>query len=372
MFNFSCLFVISDSQDMDISPGDSTPTSEASYSHSNTPTIQNNEIGGSNVVGGMVGPGGQVLLATALPRLASHPSTPNNSQLHFTSTSVSNLNTTATCTQASSSSGNNQSLLSKLGKNMDGSNLHNSLPTSSPSTSTLSGGVLTSSNLNSGTTEMLINSNAPGPPTAVTLASLPKILSQITGNKTLDQNELNPQKALQTINNALLMSRQQHNNEINSNSNSLREHTLNSPLYNLSHLHSMSLMNHTSGSPYVTPVSSFGQTQLTAMKIIDSMSGGCTHIGDGPPTPTQELDMGDHRKSELFFLNFYNLFLLIEFCSFFVVEGASASLSSLSSQVSRCQGPCLTPSLANYLRADLIAHVTGWPAEILEKQVFFF
>lgn len=52
------------------------------------------------------------------------------------------------------------------------------------------------------------------------------------------------------------------------------------------------------------------------------------------------------------------------------MEGASASLSSLSSQVSRCQGPCLTPSLANYLRADLIAHVTGWPAEILEKQVF--
>lgn len=288
---------------MDISPGDSTPTSEASYSHSNTPTIQNNEIGGSNV-GGMVGPGGQVLLATALPRLASHPSTPNNSQLHFTSTANSNMNTTATCTQASSSSGNNnQLLLSKLGKNMDGTNLHNNLPTSSPSTSNLSGGggggVMTSSNLNSGTTEMLINSNAPGPPTAVTLASLPKILSQITGNKTLDQNELNPQKALQTINNALLMSsRQQHNNEINSNSNSLREHTLNSPLYNLSHLHSMSLMNHTSGSPYVTPVSSFGQTQLTAMKIIDSMSGCVpSHIGDGPPTPTQELDMGDHRKS---------------------------------------------------------------------------
>lgn len=286
---------------MDISPGDSTPTSEASYSHSNTPTIQNNEIGVSNV-GGIVGSGGQVLLATSLPRLASHPSTPNNSQLHFTSTASSIMNTTATCTLASSSSGINQSILSKLGRNMDGTNLHNNLPTSSPSTSNLSGGVLTSSNLNSGTTEMLINSNVPLPTTAVTLASLPKILSQITGNKTLDQNELNPQKALQTINNALLMSsRQQHNNEINSNSNSLREHTLNSPLYNLSHLHSMSLMNHTGGSPYVTPVSSFGQTQLTAMKIIDSMSGCVPSHIDGPPTPTQEIDMGDHRKSKLKF-----------------------------------------------------------------------
>lgn len=55
-----------------------------------------------------------------------------------------------------------------------------------------------------------------------------------------------------------------------------------------------------------------------------------------------------------------------------LVDGQSASLSSLqgvSSQGSRSQGPSLTPSLANYFRADLIAHVTGWPAEILEKQV---
>ncbi|KAL0902426.1 hypothetical protein ABMA27_000301 [Loxostege sticticalis] len=30
--------------------------------------------------------------------------------------------------------------------------------------------------------------------------------------------------------------------------------------------------------------------------------------------------------------------------------------------------PMLTPSLVNYVRADLTAHVTGWPADILEKQ----
>lgn len=46
-----------------------------------------------------------------------------------------------------------------------------------------------------------------------------------------------------------------------------------------------------------------------------------------------------------------------------------SSLQGVSSQVSRSQGPSLTPSLSNYYRADLIAHVTGWPAEILEKQV---
>lgn len=56
-----------------------------------------------------------------------------------------------------------------------------------------------------------------------------------------------------------------------------------------------------------------------------------------------------------------------------LVDG-SASLSSLqgvvaSTQALRSQGPSLTPSLANYFRADLIAHVTNWPADLLEKQV---
>lgn len=54
------------------------------------------------------------------------------------------------------------------------------------------------------------------------------------------------------------------------------------------------------------------------------------------------------------------------------VDGTSATLSSLqgvSSQMLRHQGPSLTPSLANYVRTDLIAHVMNWPADILEKQV---
>lgn len=80
-----------DSQDnMDISPGDSTPTSEASYSHSSTPNAQPQQI-----------VDGPVLLANA--RLAPHPSTSNNSQLSYTtSSSASVVNTSS-----SSSSGNN-------------------------------------------------------------------------------------------------------------------------------------------------------------------------------------------------------------------------------------------------------------------------
>lgn len=55
------------------------------------------------------------------------------------------------------------------------------------------------------------------------------------------------------------------------------------------------------------------------------------------------------------------------------MDNTSASLNSLgvvtSSQVSRSQGPSLTPSLANYFRSDLISHVTNWQADNLEKQV---
>lgn len=49
------------------------------------------------------------------------------------------------------------------------------------------------------------NSNAPGPP--VSLANLPRLLSQITGNK--EQPDITPQKALQTLQTAaILLSRQ--------------------------------------------------------------------------------------------------------------------------------------------------------------------
>lgn len=92
---------------MDISAGDSTPTSEASYAHSGTPTATSSshhhqhQHGADNNVGGGGGTnsggsglhagasgstvtaaaaastlGGSLLLANALPRLASHPSTP--------------------------------------------------------------------------------------------------------------------------------------------------------------------------------------------------------------------------------------------------------------------------------------------------------
>lgn len=196
---------------MDISPGDSTPTSEASYSHSSTPTTQQPNHDGP------------VLLSNVLPRLACHPSTPTNSQLHFTQSSGSGMSgLSSTCTVPSSMGGggggsnshgnssasgssnttNSGNTLAKghsTKSTVDGCNsIHSSnVPTSSPSSAhghgsagcTGNGGNALSSShsaLSLGNnanvaSELLMNSNAPGPPIPVTLATLPKILSQITG-----------------------------------------------------------------------------------------------------------------------------------------------------------------------------------------------
>lgn len=58
------------------------------------------------------------------------------------------------------------------------------------------------------------------------------------------------------------------------------------------------------------------------------------------------------------------------------VDGtSSATLSSLQScvgssvQAANLRGPEISPKLAKYFRADLIAHVTNWHAEVLERQV---
>lgn len=253
--------------------------------------------------------------------------------------------------------------------------------------------------------DMMLGSNAPGPPgqqqqhhhhhhhhhhhnsphsaagggggggasstVSSSLAGLPKILSQITGNKTIEHNELNPQKALQTITNAL--ARQQNPNgtagvDGGVGSNSLREHALNSPLYNVSNLSHPSTpggLNHSgSGSNHHhQQQSGSNNLNLNSSSSMANLSGGSNSsqmlTGDGPPTPTQEMDLvlpSDHRK----------------------MDGAgpttTSAVSSLqgvmtSSQGGRSQGPNLTPSLAKYFRADLISHVTGWPSEILEKTI---
>lgn len=131
-------------QDMDISPGDSTPTSEVSYAHQPISTqpcsIEQNSMG-------------PVLLATALPRLVSHPM-----QLPSTPTTTSRPETSPIANVQST-------------------------PVMVPPPSSVT------------------TSNAPGPP--VTLTTLPRNLSQLP--TTPETTEV---KTLQTIHSVHVMSRQ--------------------------------------------------------------------------------------------------------------------------------------------------------------------
>lgn len=65
---------------------------------------------------------------------------------------------------------------------------------------------------------------------------------------------------------------------------------------------------------------------------------------------------------------------LLIFKNYAKLGSPATSLSSLSAAAaslrpSAASSHALTPSLASHYRPDLISHVTGWPAELLEKQV---
>ncbi|XP_046734730.1 WW domain-containing adapter protein with coiled-coil isoform X1 [Diprion similis] len=232
-------------QDMDISPGDSTPTSEplTSSTHDTLPQ-------------------GPVLLATALPRLTSHP----------------------------------------------------------PSTPQTPGKL-------SSPTQQQGNSNAPGPP--VSLVNLPRLLSQITGNK--EQPDITPQKALQTIQTAIMLSRQQSGSSDRGN----------------------------------------GGNDVMAPLKVDTTGNVAS---EGPPTPThsETQDCIDARK----LTSPGGTNPGVQGVSSLQGLGTLASLGSLGNggglqALSRVQPPLtpsLTPSLANHYREDLTQHVRAFPADNLEKQ----
>ncbi|KAF7270770.1 hypothetical protein GWI33_016276 [Rhynchophorus ferrugineus] len=81
-------------------------------------------------------------------------------------------------------------------------------------------------------------------------------------------------------------------------------------------------------------------------------SGGA---GDGPPTPTHS-EVPDCSKVSVSTGS-------PPAGGLPPMQGVSSSLQAL-----RPQGPTITPSLANHYRDDLVNHVRGWPADILEKQ----
>jgi len=240
---------------MDISPGDSTPTSETSYTHTPTtrgtshqqqqppPQVQpqtqqqqappqmSSEHHNSNTTG-------PVLLASALPHLVSHPPHPHIA----TPTSTASL--------------------------ARGTNLYQ--PAGKSSTQQIPSPVQQSST--SSTPSMVpaplqgsVAAPGPGPGPPVTLANLPRLLSQITGAKNLEQSELSPQKALQTLQTALLLSRQ------------------------------VSLEPGAGGSGVSAGLNNQHPQPLQPLKVDTTTT---TSIGEGPPTPThsESQDCVDARK----------------------------------------------------------------------------
>ncbi|KAG5672693.1 hypothetical protein PVAND_002802 [Polypedilum vanderplanki] len=121
--------------------------------------------------------------------------------------------------------------------------------------------------------------------------------------------------------------------------------------------HDINLLHHNSNSLRNSPSYSGNNTNSTLTTGINNSSvsrlelnnsNNTNHL-DGPPTPEQDLNSGEHRRLE-------------------TTSGISSLQSVLSvSQVSNRLN-LLTPSLAKFFRADLITHVTNWPSEVLEKQ----
>ncbi|KAG8238162.1 hypothetical protein J437_LFUL017998, partial [Ladona fulva] len=342
-------------QDMDISPGDSTPTSETSYSH--TPTSVATDHAQGTGTGGNNPP---LLLAAALPRLISHPSTPTSSS--STPSSSATVATPSTSSSSASSASHprpmgfpppvksvpsTNTLVTQSPQLMSQAQTGSQPPCTlvssqqaaqrSPSTPNIVAPIPTTGSQVPGP-GISMPSSTPSPP--VSLANLPRLLSQITGAKGLEQSELSTQKALQTI--QTLLSRQ-----VSLDPNSVGGGG--TGCYDGGGIGSAG-----------PPVSSVSQQQqssrlsLQPLKVDTSNSNNT--MGEGPPTPThsESQDCVDARK----------------------VNSPPSSLSSLqnlaqaggsSLHALRPQGPHITPSLANYYRDDLVNHVRGWPADVLEK-----
>ncbi|XP_069697694.1 WW domain-containing adapter protein with coiled-coil homolog isoform X3 [Periplaneta americana] len=312
----------SQAQDMDISPGDSTPTSETSYTHTPTgsgsshqqqqqpqsqPQQQSQpqvppQVSSEHHNSTSSGPG-PVLLAAALPRLASHPHIP-------TPTSTTSL-----------ASGRN--LYQPPGKSTV-----QQIPSPGQQSSTSTTPAMVPAPLQGS-----VAAPGPGPGPPVTLASLPRLLSQITGAKNLEQSELSPQKALQTIQTALLLSRQVS-------------------------LEPGAVGTGAGGSS--AGLNNQHPSQVSSLQPLKVDTSNTTSIGEGPPTPThsESQDCVDARKLTSPPSNLSSLQNLAQ-----AGVGSCSSLHAL-----RPQAPHLTPTLANHYRDDLVNHVRGWPADALEKQ----
>ncbi|XP_030378469.1 WW domain-containing adapter protein with coiled-coil homolog [Scaptodrosophila lebanonensis] len=489
-----------DNADMDIS-GDSTPTSEASYSLTGTPTTHGGAALNDPAV---VLPPGAIpcAMGNALPRLASHPNPmscvgsvlPMGTAaaaaaavaMHFSATTVgaggvvvtggpvsgaTMLPTTGLASVPPTIGGTPMSSISN-----SNSSLRNSVVGHIGSTSSTTVPTLTNQ-------EHHLNSNAPGPPNKL-LVGGKETSSLIMRQQMLSGLDVGhhlmaagvPGSAAVSAGGSVVVGGSSCSligggvgastdavnhayNSVNSVSasslSSLRDNPVNSPLYMQHPHHSLSPSLNYTKSPIPTIVGHTNNVNATniascgglsnaytcnppfTMKTVDGsgvmagvasvvVAGGSGGVGpsgcapnannivtglgtvsgisvitsmgsnslcssavlpgEGPPTPTQELDLSGSALEQ------QHAAAAAAAAAVAVMQAtqqqaaqqaqqqrkldgaASATLSTLQScvtssvQAANLRGPEISPKLAKYFRADLIAHVTNWQAEALERQ----
>uniref|UniRef100_A0A2L2Y869 WW domain-containing adapter protein with coiled-coil n=1 Tax=Parasteatoda tepidariorum TaxID=114398 RepID=A0A2L2Y869_PARTP len=186
-------------------------------------------------------------------------------------------------------------------------------------------------------------------PSEVTLANLPKVISELSGTKGFpDLKGLPPQEALRTIQQALLLTKQVTNLSRTTDSHHQAKSSV-SPAQSQNQVnhHSVSVHSNSLPSSATLQVNSTSGAHFPDNKIdidrerttpdSDSSTHSVRH--ESPPNSVSSLQN----------LN-------------------TAGTSSLATVALRPSVPSLTPSLANYYREDLISHVVGWQADHAERQ----
>ncbi|XP_013785462.1 WW domain-containing adapter protein with coiled-coil homolog [Limulus polyphemus] len=202
-------------------------------------------------------------------------------------------------------------------------------------------------------------------PSQVTLANLPKLITQLAGTKGLPNlSELSPQEALRTIQQALQLTKQV---------TSLAHTACNlsrSPHRSVSVTQCDSFCQ--KGFSLLPPTS---QLQQTSQNSNPSSSGQSSdsHIQTSLQFPHPAADeKGDPDKGRISPGSDYSSHSsrrgspTSSVSSLQSLSGTGAI--SLASAALKPSVPSLTPSLANYFCENLISHVTGWQADHAERQ----
>ncbi|XP_064466029.1 WW domain-containing adapter protein with coiled-coil-like isoform X2 [Ornithodoros turicata] len=203
-------------------------------------------------------------------------------------------------------------------------------------------------------------------PSQVTLANLPKMMSQLAGTRGLPNlDDMSPQEAFRTIQQALQLTKQAQTTGLSQATSSCVTQTEG--------------LKGTSPSMYqahTTPIASHRATQSSSGVCMPglplpaglqgppltpgTLDGKGASAGDcrdgGAASPGSDYSAHSSRRDSP------------TSCVSSLHSISGTGTSSLASAVLKPAVPSLTPSLANYYNESLISHVTGWQADHAERQ----